>query len=366
MGPILIRIVAATIAASFLAGCKGTGSKGKASDAGSGIFGRKKGSKYFGTAAALEKERAKRVAANGLGDPSWQRDANRAIGDARSKLPGFDPNRAPRRNPNVHIPVDPNRARALTYSRVRVNGPYIALTVDDGPHPVNTPRLLDILKARNIKATFYVVGTNARRHPAILRRMVAEGHEIGNHTVNHKYVSKISEAAAKAEVRNCEKAIVDATGVRPRTFRPPGGFINDRVKLWLKDDFNYSTIMWAVDPQDWRRPGSSVVAQRILRDTDPGEIVLVHDIHAPTITAMPRTLDGLLSKGFRFVTVSQLIAMERSAIADTKEGNKGEPEPAAETLTLGEIEESSAPAVEPQPLPSIDPAAGTAEASVGE
>ena len=92
--------------------------------------------------------------------------------------------------------------------------------------------------------------------------------------------------------------------------------INNQVKVWLNREFGYSTIMWAVDPEDWKRPGSGVVAQRIINDTDAGEIVLAHDIHGPTIAAMPRALDGLLSKGYRFVTVSQLIALERRDLAN--------------------------------------------------
>ena len=222
---------------------------------------------------------------------------------------------APLQNPNINIRVDPRLARSLTYSRVRTGGPFIAMTFDDGPHPVHTPRLLDILKRRNIRATFFVVGTNARRYPQLIRRIIAEGHEIGNHTVNHKYLSRISIEEARAEVLGCEKAIVAACGVKPRILRPPGGHINDRVKVWLKKEFGYSTIMWAVDPEDWKRPGSDVVARRIISETDPGEIVLAHDIHGPTIAAMPRALDGLLSNGYRFVTVSQLIAIERRSVA---------------------------------------------------
>ena len=219
------------------------------------------------------------------------------------------------KNPDFSIQVDPNLARSLTYSRIKTQAPFIAMTFNDGPHPVYTPRLLDILKARNIKATFFVVGTNTRRYPGIIRRMIAEGHEVGNHTVNHKYLSRISIEQARAEVAGCERAIIAACGVRPRILRPPGGHINNQVKVWLNREFGYSTIMWAVDPEDWKRPGSGVVAQRIINDTDAGEIVLAHDIHGPTIAAMPRALDGLLSKGYRFVTVSQLIALERRELA---------------------------------------------------
>ena len=108
------------------------------------------------------------------------------------------------KNPDFSIQVDPNLARSLTYSRIKTQAPFIAMTFDDGPHPVYTPRLLDILKARNIKATFFVVGTNTRRYPGIIRRMIAEGHEVGNHTVTHKYLSRISIEQARAEVAGCE------------------------------------------------------------------------------------------------------------------------------------------------------------------
>ena len=221
------------------------------------------------------------------------------------------------RNPNINIPIDPARARAVTYSRVSVNGPYIAMTFDDGPHPVHTPRLLDLLKKRNIRATFYVVGTNAKRYPHILRRMVAEGHEIGNHTVTHKHITKINIEQVRQEVMGAQQAIIAACGVKPRTFRPPGGHTNDRLKVWLYREFGYSTIMWAVDPQDWKRPGPAVVANRIISNTSAGSIILAHDIHAPTIAAMPQALDGLLTRGYRFVTVSQLIALESRGVAST-------------------------------------------------
>ncbi len=313
MGVHLIRIGAVVLGLAAVTACKSTDgddvAKEKKSKGGLFGWGKKKSKDGNGRKAQ------KKIAANGLGDPSWPADVNKTIDDARGQLPGFDPRSAPRRNPDVYVPVDPNRARSLTYSRAKVGGPYVAMTFDDGPHPVNTPRLLDLLKRRNIRATFFVVGTNAKRYPAIMKRMVAEGHEVANHTVNHPHLTKISHEKAVAEVRGCEQAIVNACGVKPRLFRPPGGFVNDRIKIWLKDKFNYSTVMWAVDPQDWRRPGSSVVASRIINSTDPGEIILAHDIHAPTIAAMPAALDGLLAKGFRFVTVSQLISMERAPIA---------------------------------------------------
>lgn len=211
-------------------------------------------------------------------------------------------------NPNLSLPQGTGRQNS--YSRVPISEPYIAMTFDDGPHPSNTPRLLDILKQRNIKATFFVVGTNVRAYPQIMRRMVAEGHEIANHTNSHAYLTKISSDAIRRELSVTHQAIVSATGIAPRVMRPPYGAITADQKAWIKSEFGYPSIMWSVDPEDWKRPGVSVVTSRLVSGASPGGILLAHDIHAPTIDAMPSTLDQLLAKGYRFVTVSQLIAME--------------------------------------------------------
>ena len=120
------------------------------------------------------------------------------------------------RNPPVTVPRVTGNSQ-VSISRADVAAPYLAMTFDDGPHPSNTPRLLDLLAQRNIKATFYVVGTNARRYPHLLRRMVAEGHEIGNHTVNHVGLSRISDDKIRAELGGAHQAVVDACGVPPTT-----------------------------------------------------------------------------------------------------------------------------------------------------
>ena len=186
----------------------------------------------------------------------------------------------------------------------------IAITFDDGPHPQNTPRLLDILAARNVKATFYVIGRSVDLHPGVLSRTVAEGHEIGNHSHTHRLLSKLSESEVRLEMQRCHDAVGRAAGVRMRTMRPPyGGLLQSQREL-VHQEFGYPTILWSVDPLDWKRPGPSVVTSRILSGTTKGGIVLAHDLHSQTVDAMPATLDGLLRKGFKFVTVSQLIAMK--------------------------------------------------------
>lgn len=224
------------------------------------------------------------------------------------------------RNPDLlQIPKVPPPGARMSYNSVSISAPYVAMTYDDGPHPVYTPRLLDMLRERNIKATFYVIGSNAQRYPQIIRRMLAEGHEIGNHTWNHPALSSISEARGREEMSRTARLITDISGYHMRTMRPPYGATNQHVKQWLYQDYGYPTIMWSVDPLDWKRPGASVVTSRILAGARPGAIILAHDIHQGTVDAMPNTLDGLLSRGFRFVTVSQLLNMENRPLTSAAE-----------------------------------------------
>lgn len=215
------------------------------------------------------------------------------------------------RNPDMSLSASFSPKAGVTFSRVAVDDKYVALTFDDGPHPQNTPRLLDLLRQRNIKATFYVIGRNVDLYPAITRRIVAEGHEIGNHTYTHRNMTKLSDASVREELNKTRESIARAAGVKPRTMRPPYGALLQTQRSWIHSEYNYPTIMWAVDPKDWQRPGPSVVTSRILSATTPGAIVLAHDLHAPTVTAMPATCDGLLRKGYKFVTVSQLLAMKK-------------------------------------------------------
>lgn len=208
-------------------------------------------------------------------------------------------------------PVPPVKAkRDSYYTVVRTSQPVVAMTFDDGPHKTNTPRLLDILKERNIKATFFVVGQNVAEYPEIAKRIVDEGHEIANHTWSHAWLTKLSDSGVRRELQKTASVIESTTGVRPTVFRPPYGALSKRQRHWIFDEFDYPAIIWTVDPLDWKRPGVSVVTSRIVNGAKPGAIILAHDIHEPTITAMPGTLDQLLAKGYRFVTVSELIAME--------------------------------------------------------
>jgi peptidoglycan/xylan/chitin deacetylase (PgdA/CDA1 family) len=218
------------------------------------------------------------------------------------------------RNPDMALRSDFSKGAGVTFSRVLVSGNYVAITFDDGPHPQNTPRLLDILRARNVKATFYVIGRSVDLYPQVVRRTVAEGHEIGNHSHTHRLLSKLGDSELRLEMSRCQDAIVRAAGVRPRTMRPPYGGLLQRQRELVHSEFGYPTILWSVDPLDWKRPGPSVVTSRMLAGTTPGGILLAHDLHSQTVDAMPATIDGLLRRGYKFVTVSQLIAMKTEPV----------------------------------------------------
>ncbi|HEY2125252.1 MAG TPA: polysaccharide deacetylase family protein [Chthoniobacterales bacterium] len=197
----------------------------------------------------------------------------------------------------------------LTFSAVHVDEPYIAMTFDDGPHATLTPKLLDLLAARHIKVTFFVLGECVEQNPEVLRRAAREGHEIGNHSWSHPQFTRLSDEAIRSQLRRTDDAIKAITGKRPTLFRPPYGAISARQKKWIHDEFGYDIILWDVDPLDWKDPGPTTVANRILRETRAGSIVLSHDIHRGTVEAMPATLEQLKAKQFKFVTVTELLGL---------------------------------------------------------
>ena len=195
----------------------------------------------------------------------------------------------------------------ITFDWVHVDGPNIAMTFDDGPSAKLTPKLLDLLAAHHIKATFFLIGQNVAENPEIVAR---EGHEIANHSWSHPSLAKMSDDGVRGQLRKTEDAIRSAIGNRPSLLRPPYGSITARQKKWINQEFGYKIVLWDVDPLDWRRPGPNVVCNRIIKNTRAGSIVLAHDIHPGTIEAMPCVLNQLEAKGFKFVTVSELIAMQ--------------------------------------------------------
>lgn len=207
----------------------------------------------------------------------------------------------------IKPPYAPVITSQVTWNSGRSDLKILAMTFDDGPHPQNTPRLLDMLKQRNVKATFFTIGRSVDLYPHIAKRISDEGHEIGNHTYTHGNLSKMSEAKVRDELDKGRDAIIRATGQTPRVMRPPYGALYTNQRQWVMDAYGYPTILWSVDPMDWKDRNAEIVSRRLISRANPGGILLAHDLHKTTIDAMPATLDALLAQGYKFVTVSELI-----------------------------------------------------------
>jgi len=214
----------------------------------------------------------------------------------------------------IPMPPVPQLTRShglISVNEVQTSRPNVAMTFDDGPHPVHTPILLDILARYRVKATFYVIGSMVRRNPEILRRIVAEGHEVGNHTWNHPMLNRMGSGGFLREIDRTQEIVWRTVGVLPVTMRPPYGAITGRQSNMLAGQRNIPTIMWSVDTGDWRRPGSQVVANRMIRGAQPGAVILAHDIHGPTVRAVPAAIEGITARGMQLTTMSELLGWQR-------------------------------------------------------
>lgn len=182
-------------------------------------------------------------------------------------------------------------------------GKKIALTFDDGPLPGYTDRVLDILKKYDAKATFYIVGRRVSGGEDILKRQLAEGHELGNHTWSHPNLTKEEDDRIVREIYDTQEAIRQATGVTPRTLRAPFGAYNGRVGELA----NMPLVNWSVDSYDWQTRDTRKNVSAVLRHTEPGDIILMHDIHEESVQAVEEIVSTLKQRGYEFVTVSELI-----------------------------------------------------------
>lgn len=198
-----------------------------------------------------------------------------------------------------------------------------ALTFDDGPDPEWTPRILDILKKYHARATFFVLGANAEKYPALLRRIVAEGHEIGSHTFTHTNLAAMPEQQVTLELNATQRVIENATGLSTLLFRPPFDAdsqpedVAQLRPLQIAQDLGYLTVLERVDPQDWDRPGTQEIVRRIQEQKSEGTIVLLHDAGGPrhqTLEALPFILENFRKEGIRVVSVSELLGMSREEV----------------------------------------------------
>ena len=182
----------------------------------------------------------------------------------------------------------------------------LALTFDDGPSKEVTPRVLDILAAYDAHATFFVRGDEAKLHPDLLRRIVAEGNVIGNHSFSHP--KQESPAQAVAEIQKTNIILRQTIGRAPTLFRPPYGLVHSNLtKAAIHDGF--TVVTWTISSADSRPIGPDVIANNVIHTPNPGDIVIMHDsdVHAATADALPLILKQLGDQGYKFVTIPELL-----------------------------------------------------------
>ena len=186
----------------------------------------------------------------------------------------------------------------------------ISLTFDDGPHPDKTPEILRVLKKHNIRATFFIIGQNASLHPEIVQMIAADGHEIANHTNDHKSLYKQTDSMILDSVRSCSDTLFEIVGSKPKLFRPPEGYMNDNIARLIRDE-GYDVILWKIDTYDWKGRSDKEICNTVINNIKSGDIVLMHDFiwrKSNTADALDMMIPRLKEQGFSFVTVSELIA----------------------------------------------------------
>lgn len=236
----------------------------------------------------------------------------------------------PPNNPPVTIPTPkpkeeqlvfapPPQLRGTTFYQATLDNKIkaIALTFDDGPSPY-TLKILEILQRQKIKATFFCLGANLRTYPEIAKQVVKEGHAIGNHTWHHFY-RNVDIATAAAEIDNTAVHIYRATGAKSFLFRPPGGRLKNGLADYAKKK-NYVIVMWSIDTKDFLMPPATTLVDDLLVKARSGMVVLMHDgggNRDRTVQALPEIINGLKQKGFKFVTIPELLAMQQNKKQET-------------------------------------------------
>lgn len=185
-------------------------------------------------------------------------------------------------------------------------GNRIAITFDDGPTPGVTDVVLRELDRRKLRATFFMIGKKVRQYPSLAQEVVAAGHEVANHTYTHPVLTKLPMAKVEDEINRCQDTIIEVTGRLPLWFRPPyGAFRKDMAHIPAARGMGIA--YWSVDPQDWARPGSSIITSRVLNQTSPGSIILLHDLHQQTAQAVSDIFRGLEARAFVFSNMTRFL-----------------------------------------------------------
>ncbi len=235
-----------------------------------------------GVTAAAQKFLSKMAAVTGEGPNAGGAPAVPAAAPARSAQPEF-------------------------IRRGRPEGNRMALTFDDGPSPGVTDRILDELKQRGLHATFFMIGQKVAAAPDLARRVLAEGHDVANHTYSHPDLTSLPEAKAAEEIQKMQDVMAELLHHKPVWFRPPFGSFR-RTQMPLVHERGLRTVIWSVDSGDWALPGEAKILETILQNTKPGSIIVCHDLHGQTADVIGRVLDGLVERGLSPVTMTALMA----------------------------------------------------------
>lgn len=200
------------------------------------------------------------------------------------------------------LPVETNPEQT-TDKNSAITKKKIAITFDDGPHKDFTIQILDLFDKYNGKATFYMLGSRVDFYPHIAKNVIERGHEIGNHTWNHKDLTKLDTSSLLDEINRTNSAIKKSTGILPKTLRPPFGEINEQTKKIIDE----KVVLWDVDTLDWSSHDPDEILSIIKRDVRENSIILLHDIHKSTLDALPAILEYLYNNNYEFVTISNLL-----------------------------------------------------------
>lgn len=243
----------------------------------------------------------------------------------------------------------------IVYDAANIPEKVIALTFDDGPWENYTEQVLSILKTENIKATFFFVGVALQNHPELAKKVVADGHAVGNHTWQH-LMHDMDEVTAAQELGNTAKLLKDITGVSSTLMRPPGGNLTGSLVPHAQSQ-GYTATMWSTDSEDYM-VSSPLIVDNVLRSVKPGGIVLMHDgggDRSATVEALPQIITALKKQGYRFVTMPELLAMQAKAQAE----GKLQPSPTAtETVTESATEGVTNPSSSSTSTPEASPNPG--------
>lgn len=212
------------------------------------------------------------------------------------------------------------QGKKISLVKVKPGNKVVALSFDDGPWPTYTHQILDVLKQHQIKATFFMVGQELSRQPQIGRDVVAAGHVIGNHSWDHP--AKPRDAVS--QVKHTDSEIFKALGIYTHLFRPPYGIVTNGMAAQAKSE-KHAVILWSVDSEDWKQPSAATIAKTVMREVYPGGIILMHDgggNRSHTVAALKIIIPQLKAKGYKFVTVPQLLEMRYVAPAKAPASKK--------------------------------------------